>query len=79
MYLSCDGSIVFTGDDSQFSDLSHYQCSTGWVASEDNLTFDPAEDLDPILIVNAITLGFFILTPLWLAVLGGRFLLKSLK
>jgi hypothetical protein len=56
------------------------QCSSGWESVEHTPSqpFDPA-DLDPSLIVGAVTAGFFILVPIWAAAFGFRSLLKSIK
>ena len=78
MYLICSGEIFFTGDDTQLGDLSAYQCSTGWEIEVGSPAFDPATDLDPVLIAGAVGAGLFCLVPPWAALLGLRFLFKAI-
>ncbi len=78
-YLACDGVIVFSGSQSQTDDISQYECSSGWIIELDNLSFEPAQDLDPVMIASAIGVGFFVLLPLWAAVYGGKMLIKSIQ
>jgi hypothetical protein len=77
MFLECEGTITFIGGDDTLID--NYQCSQAWTINPDSPDFDPATDLDPQLIAGAVGVGFFILVPLWAAVIGVRYLLKLIK
>lgn len=73
--LECTGTV--------FNDphaLGHVPvCDTGWsVVAMTAPEFDPG-DLDPALIAGAVGTGFFIMLPLWVAVLGGRKLLDAIR
>lgn len=74
MQLFCDGQIVYIGPDP--ADLASYECSVGW-STRPTTQFDVA-DLDPVLIAGAIGAGFFVLVPLWAAILGLRYLIRAI-
>lgn len=76
-YLYCDGVIELA--DGPSTNIDRFTCSTGWSVEVNDLSFVPAEDLDPILIVNAVAVGFFVLMPLWAVISGGRILINAIK
>ncbi len=77
-FLECESNIVFTGNSNSADDISSYMCSAGWSIVEGTSTFDPATDLDPVLIAGAVGAGAFVLVPIWAALLGGRFLMRAI-
>lgn len=70
----CDGTIT--------EDINGViTCSEAWQfrTYEAVVAFDPALDLDPVLIAGAVGTGFFILVPIWAAGLGVRKLLSMIR
>lgn len=65
--LLCEGVIE------SHANGNHYTCSTGFV---DLGTGGTA--IDPVLAAGYIGAGFFALLPLWVAIIGGRALLRAI-
>lgn len=74
MRLVCPGELTYVSGDP--GDYSSYYCDAGFIIH--NLQFS-ATELDPVLIAGAVGAGFFSLIPLWLAIIGGRFLLRAIR
>lgn len=75
MNLSCPGEITYVAGDA--TNLASYQCSEAWVAVPET-SFDPSQ-IDPALMGGAIGAGFFMLVPLWAAILGGKMLMSAIR
>lgn len=67
----CSGSITI-GNDGQAL------CSTGWEIAAYVAPFHISQ-LDPVAIASYIGSGFFVLVPIWAAVVGCRALLDAIK
>jgi len=69
--LNCPGLVT--------EDLTdHYPvCVDGWAVTVVDDPFDISQ-LDPVEIAGFVGSGFFVLIPLWVAVIGGTYLLKAL-
>ena len=66
--LSCGGTITLNNQGSPL-------CDTGWILEP---VFDISQ-LDPVTVAAYVGGGFFLLLPLWVAVIGGRALIQSIK
>lgn len=68
--LSCSGPVTV--------DVTHVPaCADGWVLTQID-PFDVSQ-IDPVQVAGFVGSGFFILLPLWAAVIGGKTLYQSIK
>jgi hypothetical protein len=70
-HLYCQGTITFNDAKGKVF------CSTGWEQAPALEQFDISA-LDPQLIALMMGSGFFIMVPLWVAIVGGRAILQSI-
>jgi len=69
--IICDGLVTQSG-------AGAAQCATGWSVVEYALPFQ-ITDVDPVVFAAYVGAGFFILLPLYAAVIGCRVLIKSIN
>lgn len=72
--VACPGQVTFSTN-------SGALCVDGWETHqyETVVPFNPATDIDPVLVAGAVGAGFFGLVPLWIAVIGVRKLIQLVR
>jgi hypothetical protein len=68
--LTCNGAITYSAQ-------GYADCLAGWTVVQYVPPF-AITDIDPLVFVTYVGSGFFLLLPLYVAIIGGRVILKSI-
>jgi hypothetical protein len=73
LLVACPGPVTFTTN-------GQARCLDGWEThTYGDHSFNPATDIDPVLVAGAVGAGFFGLVPLWIAIMGVRKLVQLVR